>query len=138
MGKWPSDDKMDSSGLYSLSWFMLMKFREKSYGVYKVVLYGHGQWVDHIMDWAGCNFHHGRLPDSPVFANEVEAVKWLLAEVEKGTYKEKMTLTGHHSGEHSCRKGCSDREIVGLNAMFFSQKDEWLKKAEKVFAERTK
>lgn len=136
MGKWPSDDKMDSSGLYSLQWFEFLKFREKSYGIYKVVIYGVGKWVDHMMDWAGCNFHHGRLPDSPVFANEVEAAKWLKAEVEKGTYKENTTLTGHHSGEHMCRKGCSERTISGLPHYFFSSVEEWVPKTEKVLKER--
>jgi hypothetical protein len=93
---------------YALRWFLLLTFREN-----RVVIYGQGEWYYHIMDWRGCNHYHGRLPGSPTFKDEREAIKWLKWAVESGYYTESMRLTGHHSGESECSAGCDDREIGG-------------------------
>lgn len=92
---------------YDLDWFLLMTYRETSY-----VWYGVGKWSYHLMDWRGCNFHHGRIP-SPVFKQPSEAMKWLIETVDGGRLREGMQLSGHHAGEFACSKGC-DRREVGL------------------------
>ena len=141
MGKVP-DYTHNYSHIYTLKWFSLLRFRAKSYHDYKVVIYGVGQEHNHVMDWAGCNYHHGRLPDSPVFPDEESAIKWLIEAVEKGTYKEGASFTGHHSGEHFCSKGCNDREISGFDSVFFSSinrehdRKRLLEKVRKATAER--
>lgn len=90
---------------YNLSWFELMRFHEDKY-----VWFGVGHWSSHIMDWRGCNFWHGRLPKSPVFADPKEAIDWLYFQVENGAYKDGMELRGHHSGEDSRCKVCNKKE----------------------------
>lgn len=103
--------------MYNLDWFEFMKYRENETTCkYKVVVYGHGQWFLHMMDWRGCNFWHGRLPGSPVFNNEAEAFEWLRAAVKKGAFTKGMELKGHHSGEYECGQGCDSRE---LGTVFF-------------------
>ena len=99
------DFDYDQQNIYCLEWFELMKYREKYF-----VIYGVGQWWNHLMDWRGCNFYHGRLPKSPVFESEEDAKKWLKFQVENGVYQEKMELTGHHDGD-PCLRGCRKREL---------------------------
>ena len=97
---------MDNS--YKLDWFQILTYHKT-----RVVIYGEGQWYFHVMDWRGMNMYHGRLPDSPVFDSVEEALEWLEKKVDDGTYKKGNVLTGHHSGEHNCSKGCDDREVDG-------------------------
>jgi hypothetical protein len=98
---------------YKLMWFELMSFRST-----KIVIYGVGQWKYHVMDWRGCNYYHGRLPGSPVFDNEKEAIKWLKWAVEKKHYQDGERLTGHHSGEYKC-SACEgrDRGTIGFTSL---------------------
>jgi hypothetical protein len=63
------------------------------------------------MNWRGCNFFHGRLPLSPTFYTEDEAIEWLRFQVKGGAYYKGMILTGHHAGESLCMKGCDDRMV---------------------------
>lgn len=96
------------TNLYRLEWFEVLTFRETRF-----VVYGTGAWDGHLMDWAGCNFFHGRVPTSPVFKTIEEAVLWLDEQVRLGNLNTGMTLSGHHSGEYECRKGCDTREVLG-------------------------
>ena len=107
---------------YDLQRFSLLTYRETSY-----VWYGVGQWDGHIMDWRGSNFFHGRLPQSPTFKQPSEALAWLEKALDEGEYHRGMSLSGHHSGESRCSKGCDDREVVTI---FFGI--EPLKKGEAV------
>ena len=77
---------------YMLDWFQILRFRDNGY-----VIYGHGKWAYHIMDWAGCNFHHGRLPESPVFKKATDVLLWLKKQVLVGKYPENMDCVGHHA-----------------------------------------
>ena len=95
------------SNLYRLAWFEVLTYRETRF-----VVYGQGQWDGHLMDWAGGNYFHGRVPTSPVFATIEEAVLWLDEQVRLGNLSAGMTLSGHHSGEYGCRKGCDEREVL--------------------------
>ena len=119
---------------YSLQWFSFLSFHKD-----KIVIYGVGQWVDHLMDWAGCNFHHGRI--GPVFKNVIEAYFWLRKEVKEGRITERMTLRGHHSGEYECPHGCGERMIVDciyFDAVKTRDISNELVKSEKEFRERQK
>jgi len=91
---------------YKLEWFQILTYYKTRY-----VIYGFGQWWLHLMDWNGCNFHHGRLPDFPVFETVEDAVDWLTGKVITGEYKEKMILSGHHAGAIKCSKGCDNRRV---------------------------
>jgi hypothetical protein len=95
------------TNLYRVSWFQVLTFRETRF-----VVYGQGQWNGHIMDWAGCNFFHGRVPGSPTFATIEDAVLWLDEQARLGNLKDGMTLSGHHSGENRCLKGCDERQVL--------------------------
>ena len=99
------------SNLYRLAWFEVLTYRETRF-----VVYGQGQWDGHLMDWAGGNYFHGRVPTSPVFATIEEAVLWLDEQVRLGNLVEKMTLSGHHAGgDGGCRKGCNARETLTVH-----------------------
>lgn len=95
---------------YSIQWFDLLTFRDSRY-----CWYAHGKWVGHLMDWRGCNFHHGRVPGSPTFATIPEALRWLQTEIANGRIRRGMVFSGHHSGEGLCSKGCDDREVAHLS-----------------------
>ena len=95
---------------YFLTWFELLTFREKRY-----CWYGIGQWVGHMIDWRGCNFFHGRIPDSPTFANTLEAMEWLQKAVDDGEIYKSISFSGHHAGYRSCRKGCDSRRIADVS-----------------------
>lgn len=94
---------------YDLQWFQVMTFRKTRF-----VLYGEGQWEDHIMDWQGCNYWHGRIPESPVFDSVDQAVEWARSAVAEGKLERGMILPGHHSGVQLCSKGCSAREAKAV------------------------
>jgi hypothetical protein len=95
---------------YTLAWLEVLTYHRKRF-----VLYGVGQWVGHIMDWRGCNFHHGRLPGTPVFDSKDDAVRWArLAVVAKWLY-EGAHLSGHHAGEYRCPKGCTARSVATVH-----------------------
>lgn len=94
---------------YKLKSFLLLTYHKT-----RVVIYGYGPWYGHMMDWRGMNIFHGRLPNSPVFANVAEAEKWLRRKVADRTYYDGRRLSGHHAGEHECCKGCDDREIKSI------------------------
>lgn len=98
-----------SENIYNLKWFELLTYREKRY-----CWYGVGQWWLHLMDWRGCNYYHGRLPNSPVFDTIPEAVYWLKTAVNNGDYYTGMSLHGHSSGESYCPNGCDDREVATI------------------------
>ena len=95
----------DSDNQYTLEHFEMLAYREV-----RVVLYGGGHWYGHVMDWAGLNMYHGRLPGSPVFRTPTEALTWLRDNLDK--YKKDDWLNGHHAGEFECSKGCGDRDIL--------------------------
>ena len=92
---------------YSVSWFALLTFRKTRYCWYAV-----GPWIGHMMDWRGLNQFHGRIPDSPTFANTLEATTWLQKAVSEGKLQKHEVFSGHHAGERFCRKGCDDRETA--------------------------
>jgi len=105
---------MAESNEYNLSWFELMKYHERKNGTYRVVIYGVGHWINHIMDWAGCNFFHGRLPNSPIFDTPAAAAHWLkdVWEPNQNDYlNSDGGYSGHHAGAYKCLKGCNQRTI---------------------------
>ena len=111
--------------MYYLESFQLLTFREDKY-----VLYGYGAAVGHLMDWRGGNIWHGRLPNSPVFSSEEEALNWLWNNHRRiKTGMEMSGLPGHHAGIDSCPKGCDDRIVI--NEICFpkqdQRKEEWIK-----------
>jgi hypothetical protein len=103
---------------YDLSWLKILRFRES-----KFVVYGVGQWAYHVMDWRGCNFFHGRIPDSPTFSTPEEAVSWIAKEIKAGRIYEGKVLQGHHAGEFNCPKGCDEREVSGFEQILISRFD---------------
>lgn len=111
------------SNEFRLKWLEVLDYRVNPItGRGRFVLYGVGQWVNHVMDWRGCNFFHGRIKGSPTFATVEEALRWAREASRSGFIAEGMRLRGHHSGEGSCLKGCEDREQ--LTVFFSSLKDE--------------
>jgi len=48
----------------------------------RYVVYGLGQEDNHVMDWAGCNFHRARVPDGGPFKTFAEAKKFIRNECE--------------------------------------------------------
>ena len=106
------DSMSHSDARYCLSWFEILTYRRERY-----VLYGVGQWYNHMLDWLGMNYYHGRLPGSPVFDTVKDAETWLRFQVKHEAYKDGMTLPGHHSGEYTCSKGCSDREVKTIQQL---------------------
>ena len=121
---------MDNS--YKLDWFQLMTYHRR-----RVVIYGYGPWYYHVMDWLGMNIFHGRLVDSPVFDDVVSALEWLKTKVDDGTYHKGTVMTGHHAGEHSCSKGCDDREINGYGVVSIACVTSAIKKAKREFKKDT-
>jgi hypothetical protein len=109
--------------LYRLQWLQVMTYRFTRF-----VLYGHGQWDGHIMDWRGCNFFHGRVPGTPLFTTAEEAVMFAEALAKARVIAEHMTLSGHHSGDLSCSKGCDDREVVTVHLNGPKHNEERLRK----------
>ena len=93
---------------YKLDWFEILTYHKTRY-----VIYGFGQEAYHLMDWRGCNFCHGRLPNSPVFNSVRDALKWLVKQVEAGKYKTGMRLPGHSIGDETYPQGC-DKRIVSI------------------------
>ncbi len=91
---------------YTLNWFEILTYYKTRF-----VIYGTGPWHNHLMDWLGMNYYHGRLPGSPVFDSVKDAKVWLKFQIKHGAYAKDMTLPGHHAGEHVCSKGCFDREV---------------------------
>jgi hypothetical protein len=109
------------STCYKLAWFQIL-----TYFKHKYVIYGHGQWAGHIMDWAGCNYMHGRLPCSPVFLSVTDAYEWLSRHAEEKVYQKGDIFAGHHAGEYGCSQGCDDRTVV--KALFFRPPQDELDK----------
>jgi hypothetical protein len=74
------------------------------------------------MDWAGCNFHHGRLPNSPVFKTATEALLWLREKVLGGKYPDHMGCFGHHAGgdSYGAHQKCESRIVPRLEAIHFT------------------
>lgn len=110
---------MGENNDYGVKNFVLMLTTSRLTERSRFVWYGQGQWSGHIMDWAGCNFHHGRLlvtnpktgkgERAPVFDCAEDAVDWLIANYDNIPGEQ----AGHRSGEHECRKGCDEREASG-------------------------
>lgn len=86
---------------YNLSWFEILTYRED-----KFVIHGEGQWSGHMMDWRGMNMRRGRLPESPVFETEKDAMFWLYNAVKSGKYYNGMELSGSFVGDGPC-----DRDV---------------------------
>jgi len=103
-----------------VDWYQILKYHKN-----KFVLYGHGQPSTHIMDWAGCNFHHGRLTGtgydksegldwkvvdvlSPVFDSINDAMDWLVEFQKSGITG--VDIAGHFSGDNGCEK-CAHRKV---------------------------
>lgn len=101
---------------FRLKWFELMTYKVGSTIAARFVIYWVGKQSQHLMDWRGCNFHHGRIKGSPVFKTPMEAFDWLQRATAAGFVAEGMHLRGHHSGEYACSKGCDERE---LQTIFF-------------------
>ena len=102
------------------------------------VVFGMGHHEDHMMDWAGLNMHHGRLPrfeggsivegkrredaywfhrtravPSSTFATAEEARAWLVDLVARGWVKKGLILGGHHAGDDGCRT-CTSMRVSEL------------------------
>jgi len=100
------DYQKDYSNVYKLAWFQVLTYHTKGF-----VVYGHGQWTGHLMDWRGCNFMHGRIPGSQVFSTIEDAVEWLRVQVRDGKLKCDQEFAGHHSGGRQCSRGCDERQV---------------------------
>jgi len=98
-------------------WYALLTYKNGT-----LRWFGVGQHVDHGSDWAGMNFHHGRVKNCPAFDTAVEAVQWLWE--GRPNMRRMNRMTGHHAGEFECSKGCDDRKVPGLNTLNLDYTDE--------------
>jgi hypothetical protein len=100
----------------NVDWYEILTYRKTKY-----VIYGFGQPSTHIMDWSGCNFHHGRLNgyaykisdkkyvqiESPVFESIDDALDWL---VQFNKEYNGVEISGHFAGDFGCSQ-CKKRII---------------------------
>ena len=100
--------KLDSDNYYTLDWFELLTYRGD-----KIVVYGFGHHYQHMMNWSGCNFWHGRMCTQP-FNTTGEALDWIHEKVSCGEITKGMQLPGHFHGDNDCVRGCSERLIEDI------------------------
>lgn len=103
-------DRFNNANRFVLNGFQLLFYRNDRF-----VLFGCGTQVAHTLSWTGSNYHHGRLPFSPVFNTPIEAIEWLWATWKRGYWQKDDELTGHHRSEQGCIRGCDNRELIEID-----------------------
>lgn len=118
---------------YKIAWFQIKSYHDNF--LYRdddemddpvqCVVYGTGAHEDHIMDWSGMNYHHGRIPGSPVFKSEEDARAWIIEQCQSGAINSGDIFPGHHSGEYDCcQPGCEERTLYDCDCIYFPKKPD--------------